>query len=215
MNLPDVYIITPTYRRDVRTLERCIACVRAQVYEGRIYHIICSDGGPETEPAFLQEQATKKPLTEDGRFLQYCWTTEHTNSWGAGVRQFVLNNITATEGVYVAHVDDDNVIFPHYVKEQVLALEAHKECGFSICQIIHDGPLPDHLGRPPAIITGIPPRLQNIDTLQVMARIEAMRECGWICNTGSMGYLNDGTTYEKLGKMFKYVEVPNILGVHL
>ena len=213
MILPDVYIITPTYRRDLKTIERCVACVRSQVYEGNIYHIICSDGDREDSLAAFQD--IKKQTGSDNRILRYCWTNEHTNSWGAGVRQHVLRDIPAVEGAYVAHVDDDNIIFPHYVRDQVMALEAHPECGFSICQIIHDGPLPDHLGRPPAIITGIPPRVQNIDTLQVIVRIEAMRTCGWICETGSMGYLNDGRTYEKLGKLFKYVEVPDILGVHL
>ena len=77
------------------------------------------------------------------------------------------------------------------------------------------GPLPSKLGNPPQIINGTPPVFQNIDTLQIMVKTSAMQTCGWTQNRGKQGYCNDGYTYERLGLMFKWIELPRLLAVHL
>ena len=67
------------------------------------------------------------------------------------------------------------------------------------------------LDRPPAVLTGIPPVTANIDTMQVVVRTQAMRESGSVLQ----GYLSDGATYERLSRAHPWVEVAEVLGVHL
>ena len=201
---PLVAIITPTYKQDINVLIQNIKTVEWQTYPN-ILHIICHDGPWINVPEELEWK---------GIFSN---TPERTNSYGAGVRQFVLDTFIRNlpEVKYLLHLDDDNVIFPSFVEEHVKELEADKEIDFTICKIIHNGPLPANFGSPPKIISGIPPVFKNIDTLQVIVRKEAMMKCGWTCYTGNEGYCNDGYTYERLGKMFKWKEIPKLLGIHL
>lgn len=212
---PSVLIITPTLGRDVRTVERCIASVRSQVFSGRICQVVCSDGPAESDIANLVARVTFGYNPDHFR-LEYHNTgaSRSSGTWGASIRQSVLDSFPTTPD-YVAYVDDDNVILPHFVAANVEALERHPACGFAVCQIIHNGPLPDRFGRPPAILTGNPVACQNIDTLQVVVRSEVMRKVGWVCGVGSAGYFNDGATYERLAKASQPVFVNEILGVHL
>lgn len=208
--LPIVAVITPTYKRDVKIIDRCVASVGSQTYDGSIIHIICSDG-PEEKHVKTYVESLEDPETI------YVSTGENTNSYGGGVREHVLKNLIEQNPTikYIVHVDDDNVVFPNFIQEHVNALEANPGAGFSICKIIHLGPLPQHFGNAPQVINGIPPVFQNIDTLQVMVRRDAMIKCRWNTYSGEMGYYNDGYTYERLGKMFKWVEVPELLAVHI
>lgn len=203
MTKPIVGIITPTYNRPFKTIQRCIQSVKWQTYSN-IVHIICHDG-PWSSPLSL----------EPNNNIIITNTPERTNSYGAGIRQYVLDNNITTDIKYLVHLDDDNVIFPDFVEEHVEVLESNSEVDFSICQILHNGPLPANLGTPPKIISGIPPIFRNIDTLQIMVRTPAMKICGWTQYTGDKGYCNDGYTYERLGKLFKWAEIPKLLAVHI
>ena len=82
---------------------------------------------------------------------------------------------------------------------------------WAICRIVHCGPLHPRFGLPPAVLTGVPPVTANIDTLQVVVRTQAMRESGWVLH----GYLSDGATYEKLSRVYPWVQVDEVLGIHL
>lgn len=211
--LPSVAVVTPTYKRDVKIIERCVTSVGCQTYDGTIVHVICSDG-PEEEHVRTYVESLNDP------HIVYVSTGENTNSFGGGVREHVLRTLIEPAILfgpfsYIAHVDDDNVIFPHFIEEHVKALESNPDVGFSICKILHLGPLPQHLGPAPKVISGIPPVFQNIDTLQVVVRASAMIQCGWDTFSGEQGYYNDGYTYDRLGKMFQWVEVPELLGVHI
>lgn len=210
LDLPAVAVITPTWKRDLSIIDRCIRSVKSQSYNGKIIHLICSDG--EEEPAVKDLVNSYKDVR-----TQYHCVVESTNSYGGGVRHWILENFVKDASFisYVCHVDDDNVIFPHYIEAHVNALENAKDCQFSICKIVHLGPLPSHLGNAPQVINGIPPVFQNIDTLQVMVRKEAMVQCGWDHFSGEKGYYNDGYTYDRLGKMFKWIEVPELLAIHI
>lgn len=202
---PRVAVITPTYNRDAKTLHRCIKSVEWQTY-GQIKHYICHDG------PWLPDEATDALKKTYGDVVW--WNTPNrTNSYGAGVRQYVLDQIRDFD--YLVHFDDDNVIFPDFVEEHVNCLEKHPEADFSICKIAHNGPLPAHMGQAPKIISGIPPVFKNIDTLQVVVRAKAMRACGWSQYTGAQGYCNDGYTYQKLGEMFRWIELPKLLAIHI
>jgi len=211
--LPKVVVVTPTYKRDVDIIDRCVLSVRSQSYNGPITHIICSDGPEEQH---VKEYVQSLDGSLDHPCVIYMCTGENTNSYGGGVREHVLNFIEQDPTMqYLAHVDDDNVLFPHFIERQVDALERNPEKGFSVCRIIHLGPLPNHLGPAPQVINGIPPVFQNIDTLQVMVRRDAMIKCRWNTFSGEMGYYNDGYTYQRLGELFEWIEIPEILGVHI
>jgi glycosyltransferase involved in cell wall biosynthesis len=203
--IPTVAIITSTYNRDPKTLLRCIKSVQWQTYPN-VLHYICHDG-----PWALDADIQKLRSIPGTIWIN---TPERTNSYGAGVRQYVLNNIPDNVK-YVAHLDDDNIIFPDYVEEHVNCLENHPESDFSICKISHNGPLPSHMGPAPQILSGIPPVFRNIDTLQVMVKTNAMRECGWTQFQGEQGYCNDGYTYQRLGELFRWVALPKLLAIHI
>lgn len=215
-----VAIITPTLNRKLETIERCIASVLWQqgISNVKVRQIICTDGGFEDQvQALVNELKTASPSNIK---LEYCCTGVPTNSFGGGVRHHVMENILRSEiessdVQFVCHLDDDNILYPHFIKNNLHALTSSPHAMFAICRIIHMGPLPQALGEPPQILKGIPPVLRNIDTLQVFARAEAMLRCGWDHHSGDMGYYNDGFTYERLGKMFSYVEVPEILAIHV
>jgi glycosyltransferase involved in cell wall biosynthesis len=202
---PLVAVITPTYNRDAKTIERCIKSVQWQTYMP-VEHYICHDGPWAEDPAVDLLKST----------VPVVWmnTPERTNTYGAGVRQYVMEQLPP--GVkYIVHLDDDNLLFPNFIEEHVQCLEAHTEVDFSICKIVHNGPLPTHMGEAPKIITGVPPVFRNIDTLQIMVRVEAMKACGWTQYTGQQGYCNDGHTYQRLGEMFRWIELPKLLAVHI
>jgi len=208
--LPKVAIITPTYKRDINIIDRGVRSVRSQSYAGSMLHIICSDG-PEEEHVKQYVESLQDP------YIIYVCTGENTNSYGGGVREYVLRNFIESDLSikYLVHMDDDNVLFSHFVERNVEALESNPDKAFSICKILHLGPLPQHLGSAPQVINGIPPVFQNIDTQQVVVRREAMIACGWDTFSGEQGYYNDGYTYDRLGKMFEWIEVPELLAVHI
>lgn len=209
--LPTVAVITPTYKRPTKTIDRCVKSVKSQSYTGPILHIICSDG-PEEEHVRNYVDS----LMDIN--IMYVFTGENTNSYGGGVREYVLKNYIENDSdiKYLVHMDDDNVIFPHFIEDNVTALEQNPDKAFSICKILHLGPLPNHLGGlGPQVINGIPPVLMNIDTLQVVVRRDAMVQCRWNTYSGEQGYYNDGYTYERLGQMFEWIEVPELLAVHI
>ena len=60
------------------------------------------------------------------------------------------------------------------------------------------------------LLDGLPPAPGNIDTLQVVARAEAIRRCGWVLD----GYLSDGATYDRLARAGPWVAVDEVLAVH-
>jgi hypothetical protein len=208
---PTVAVITPTYKRSLDIVERCIRTVQWQNYGiDNIVHFIGHDG-PSEEPLLIPTLIKKY----NWKNIEYYELPTNTNTYGAGVRQFFLEKEVIPRGIkYVTHVDDDNVIYPEFIKTHVDCLE-QSDKDFSICKILHLGPVPAKFGRPPVVLDGVPPVFCNIDTLQIMAKSDAMYKCGWIQKTGREGYCNDGYTYEKLGKEASWIDIPKILGVHI
>ena len=199
---PLVSIITPTCNRDLRIVQRCIQCVRSQTYE-HWEHIVCSDGVLEPHIKTLVES------DRDAR-MKYMVTAKKHGGYGGAVREEIINKIPL--GKLLVFYDDDNVIFPTYLEKMVKALvEAKNDEKFAICQIFHFGPLQPFFGPPPILLEG-EPKLYYIDTLQVMVEAEAMKKVGWV---NPLHYCSDGMTYEALGKAYKWVKVPECLGVHL
>jgi glycosyltransferase involved in cell wall biosynthesis len=196
-----ITILTPTLKRPLPVLERCFASVNWQTLPSW-EHVVCSDGC--LEPGVAQ-------LVERGRDPRRRYTnlTAQWGHFGAGVRGALLPQVR-TE--YVAFLDDDNILFPRYCERMVQALDGNSGAGFAICQIVHWGPLPPRFGGlMPVILTGIPPETNNIDTLQVVARTAAIQASGWVL----AGYLSDGKTYERLGRMHPWVAVDEVLAIHV
>lgn len=207
---PLVAVITPTFNRPLEFLDRCIRSVQWQTYGiNQIKHFICHDGPNPNKESFKEYLSSN-----NWHNIFYSEMDFNTNTYGASVRQHILD--VYTEDVkYVVHLDDDNLLFPEFIQEHVKILEQNEDAKFSICKIIHTGPLPSKLGPAPQIISGTPPVFQNIDTLQVMVNKDAMKLCGWTQNKGKLGYCNDGYTYERLGTLYKWIELPKILAIHL
>lgn len=202
-NMSKVTIITPTWRRDPRIIRNCIGCVRYQTYNNW-EHIICSDG--EEEP-IVRDLITQE---NDARRSYYHLTPDRNeqNDYGSGVRTAMMKKAT---GDYLCFYDDDNIIFPEYLRTLAEALDCNPDADFAICYIIHFGPVQSFIGKPPLVLTGLPPKLYHIDTLQVMVRATAISE--W--DTSHGGFYGDGTTFERLGQNYKYISVPQILGIHI
>ena len=195
-----ITIITPTLGRDPQIVQRCMACVEAQTFTDW-EHLICSDGPAETAIQQLVENQL------DSR-RKYLFLPKQSGHFGAGVRAKLT---PSAGGEFLVYLDDDNVLFPDYLEKMVAALTQNPFAGFAVSRTLHFGPLPEFMGLPPQVITGIPPKRQHIDTIQVMVRKAAILESGWVLN----GYFSDGYTYEKLAKNFSYVEVPEVLSAHL
>ena len=200
-SVKEVTIITPTYHRSVDTVKRCIDCVRAQTlcdWE----HVICSDGEFEGAISALVD-------AQDDVRLSYQNTPDREDGdYGNRVRASVLQQAA---GRYVVFFDDDNIILPTFLEKMIGAIR-REEADFAICQCMHFGPLQPFLGKPPVVLTGIPPRLYYIDTLQVVAKTQVMQDIGW---QKEHGYFTDGNVYQEMAEKYKYVEVPEVLALHL
>ena len=199
---PLVTIITPTWNRPNDVLERNIRCVNSQTYENW-EHVICSDGYEERVEELVREDNNPKRT--------YKKMDKHYNNYANEIRQKCLEE---ANGDYIVFYDDDNVIFPHFIEKMLGKLqEAPEDTAFTICHIIHLGPVPERLGEPPIVLTGQPVIPGNIDSLQVIIKKQALLDIGgWDIETG---YMADGYTYQRLAEKYDYVELPEILCVHI
>jgi glycosyltransferase involved in cell wall biosynthesis len=193
-----VTIITPTYKASPFTLQRCLNSVQRQTVKD-FTHIICSDG--ESEPDVL-----RVVLGYNDQRLHYKWTNTHHGDYGHSIRQVLLPEITSK---YLMFLDDDNFIFPYYLESMLDSLAKYPQGRFTICGLLHYGPLLAELGEPPVVLYG-EPKVGYIDTLQVLMETALLQEVGWVAND----YAADGWTYEAMAKVAKFSRVPEVLGVH-
>jgi hypothetical protein len=196
-----VTIITPTYQRNPDIVQRNIECVRAQSFP-HWRHIICSDG--------VFEKAVYDLILQEGDSRRaYCIAEKHYGDFANSVRHEMLTKHADTE--FVLFYDDDNIILPNYLEKMIGALEKNDNGEqFAICQLMHFGPVIKSVGRPPVLLEGVP-KVKYIDTLQVVARTEAIKTVGWLKN----GYCSDGHTFEELGRRFAFVRVNECLALHM
>lgn len=196
-----VTIITPTYKRDLKVIQRCVGSLLLQTKDDW-EQIICSDGNYEPEVAKYVE-GLKDPR------IRYCHTEgKKDGDFGNTVRSEMLEQ---ANGDFVFFFDDDNVILPTFFEKMLSAIRA-ADSDLAICQIMHFGPLNEkEVGRPPIVLKGDPVKLYHIDPLQVLVKREVMQEVGW---DTEVGYLSDGVSLEKLANR-KIVRVDEILGIHM
>lgn len=201
---PQLTIITPTRRRPIDVLRRCIGSVKRQTFTDW-QHWVCSDG--EVEPAVESLLGSENEAAGLAKFVYHA-TGQVMGHFGAGVRAHLLPLISTP---YMCHLDDDNILFPRYAAVLIDALKHDAEAAFAVGAIIHHGPLPVHHGPAPQILTGNPVKLLNIDTLQVLVKVSAMRKVGWTLSD----YCSDGITFERLAAEFPCVFVEEVLAAHL
>lgn len=198
---PIISIITPYYRiATLAALNRAISSVRTQSI-AHWEHLIAGDGELDTRVHDLV-------ATLDDPRVRHVTTPVHCGGYGAGVRDWAMRY--QARGKYLCFLDYDNIIFPDYIEKNLFALQRKTDARFSICRILHHGPVRRSVGIPPLYLDGIP-KLGWIDTLQVVVERTAMMEAGWI---NPLDYCSDGMTYEALGKRFNYVRVSECLGIH-
>lgn len=188
-------IITPTYNREEKILKRCLDSIDGQTYTKWKHLIIVDNIEINLSQELIDNYSSER--------RQFICLGRNSNDYGNSPRQL---GIELADSDFIVFVDDDNVIFPNY-----LSVFASQNKDLSICQIIHLGPLPQHLCPPPKILDGNPPILQNIDTLQICVRTELMKKYGWI----NRGYLADGYTIQNLAAHIEPHFIEEILGVHM
>lgn len=242
-----ITIITPTYKRDPKIVQRAIGSVKAQtmshwkmivasdgIYEPQIAHLVREEGGFESEfvtPDQFQKSCQTnltwtKPTPEEcaqkqqetnhqwfppqppGHWIEYRVTKKRHNDYGASVRNEILMTVDTP---YVCFFDDDNILMPEYCEKMTQALEQDVHAQFCISPCLHYGPLPSFYGRPPVVLSGLPPIMRHIDTIQCVFRSETMKKVGFI----GLGYYADGHTYEHMGKNYPWIHIPETLSIHM
>jgi len=221
----NILIITPTLFKNLEVLERCIKSIENQKVNEyiKIYQLIVYDGyEKDMSPEFFKYK---------NMYTEIIYTNEEkSNTWGAYARQFgidAINNklgyFNDTEFDYLLFLDDDNYLFSEFVDEMYNSI-LKNNTDAAICKIYHHGPVNSYYNSVlkdvnnyeeiVAVISGNPPELFNIDTLNVMFKYNIWLNNKWEIKKGNDGYLNDGITYEKILKNLKISYVNKILAIH-
>ena len=120
---PKVSIVIPTYRRP-DTLDRAVNSALGQTYPN-IEVIVVDDNNPETEGRLLTEEKMSEFSTDSRvRYIQH----EH-NKNGSAARN---TGVYASQGDYVAFLDDDDEYLPRKIESQLKALEG-RGCEWACC----------------------------------------------------------------------------------
>jgi len=167
--LPLVTVITPTWHRHDKLIDRCIPSVREQTYPN-VEHLIVSDG-PDPDLA-----AKLFPPWRCGSKSQwYASLPEHPQGehWGSYCR---LYGLELAAGEFITYVDDDDSLRPNHCELLAKALIGSPEAGWakSVMASHH----PDEHGT----ITEIgwaEPCLGNVGTPMIMHRRKMEEYATW------------------------------------
>ncbi len=196
---PVFTVITPTWKRDLKIISRCVDCLKLQtVTDWR--QLICSNGAEEPKVRKFVEDLN------DPR-VEYHWCEAQQGDHGNYARREMLKKVT---GRFVMFFDDDNIIMPEYMKRMWEEM-SDPNVDFAVCRIMHFGPLNEEvIGKPPIVLEGDPVKLYHIDPLQVVVLRKVMQDIGWDVDHG---YVSDGVTLEKLSQ-YTSATVEEVLAVH-
>jgi len=202
-------IITPTFRRSVSILERCLLSIDQQTYPHWKHMVIVDDS--DLHPHIAKQTQTR---FSRGPQRQFSCLGYHSSNYGNDPRQHAIFHLFFQECDFLVFIDDDNIVFPHYLETFVHAIQSNPSIQFWIVSILHCGPLPYETGIPPMVLKGNPIRVGHIDTLQVcIHRHSLMIHGGWNCHAG---YTADGTTFERLSHLVSVSWISDsIQGIHL
>ncbi len=200
-----VTVITPTIGRDPEIVERCVKSVLGAGINIPVQHLICSDG--ELEIDVCKRVEKYKTFNSDIRYF-FCGPSSGgpRGHYGAGIRQYLLDNADTLHGEFCSFLDDDNVLLPDYFEENIKALRENPDAAFAVSKCIWFHPQ----ARTVQVLKGFPVQNGHIDTIQCFFRTEAIKEHGWILD----GYNSDGATYESMAAKYKHVFIDKILSIH-
>ncbi len=203
----------PTYQQEPEILKKTLISILNQRYflkgDYQITILITSDGQYEQSVINLIIELDLE--NQEHIVVEYDYTPKKSENLGASVKQHILEKAFHTvQSDYINFTDSDNTLFPDYLYEMTKVIEEN-DIDFAICKIIHFGPLfKEVAGRIPWVLEGYP-KLYHIDTIQIMARTEALHAIGW---EQVYGHCSDGITYERLAEKYKWINVDKILGIH-
>lgn len=156
-----ISVITPTWKRHVLLVARCVPSVQAQTWPD-VEHVVVSDGPDSPLKRFLAAQEVPG--------LVYGEVPVHDDSdhnWGSAARNHAAKLAT---GDLVAYLDDDNAYRPEHLKTLAEALLTDPDVDFAYSQMLtHPN---EH------VIGDVPPEYGQIDTSLIMHRAGLLERCG-------------------------------------
>lgn len=165
---PLVSIITPTWGRHERLLNRCIPSVQAQTYP-RVEHVIVSDGpDPELKAKLTQMLSSPTVLYHPVRYVEL---SLHAGQWGTAPR---LAGIEASGGALIGYIDDDDQLRPHHAEALAGELNGNPELAWAYSVMAS--------WSNAGTFTGIgwgPPALNQLGTPMIMHRRETLEHGTW------------------------------------
>lgn len=170
MSLPLVSVITPTWQRHERLLNRCVPSVQAQAYP-RVEHVIACDGQDPELAQRIDELASGGAFSHPVTFVHL---PEHApeQHWGHLAR---LEGIKAAKGDYVTYVDDDDSLRDNHVSLLAGCLKNNPGAGwaYSVMESHSNSGLATHIGY------GGYPSCGQIGTPMIMHRRETLEHGTW------------------------------------
>lgn len=131
-----VSVIMPTYK-DRGGLQRAVKSVLSQTYEN-IELFVVDDNSPESE----WRTHTEKVMLEFSDNPKVHYIKHEINKNGAAARNTGIN---ASQGEYIAFLDDDDWFLPEKIEKQVAYLEEHSEyAGVYNFALREDKQIPTH-----------------------------------------------------------------------
>jgi glycosyltransferase involved in cell wall biosynthesis len=169
VTIPLVSIITPSWQRHERLLNRCIPSVQAQAYP-KVEHWVVSDG-PDLSLAekLLERTGT---FTHPVHFLELA-AHDPERHWGHHAR---LAALARAKGDLIGYVDDDDVLRPDHVRllAKCLTEDLSIAWAYSVMQSYSSSGDWFHVG---AGAGG--PAFGNIGTPMIMHRRSALEHGTW------------------------------------
>jgi hypothetical protein len=176
---PSVTIVTPTTpKRERELMDRCIASVLAQQYDGVIDHVIVSDRNPGLD-ALVRDvlhlpfrwQKTTRPLQVIE--INDTWANPTTLA-SVGAVPWQIGSLLA-HGDYVGFLGDDDEYLPHHVETHVSTME-RTGADFTVSETRFFV-----RGEPKQVIGGAFAH-GRLDATGIMCRREALRTANWLAN---------------------------------
>lgn len=202
MTLPLVSVITPTWNRHEKLLNRCIPSVQSQTYR-KVEHVIVSDGTDRDLLYKIEELSEGTAFYHPVRFVELDGDHPGFNRYGSLAR---LAGIENSGGALIAYIDDDDALRPEHCAKlaAVLADDDRLEWAFSQMASHSNSGLFTHIGAYPG-----PPFCGQIGTPMIMHRRETLRYGTW----GPAGSMEDWELVQRwltAGLLYGRVHEPTV-----
>jgi hypothetical protein len=167
--MPLVSVITPTWKRPERLLNRCIPSVQAQMYRN-VEHVIVSDGPDPELAGKIAELLAGAAFYHPVRFLTLNPRPDPADQRCRARRA----GIEASGGAYIAYLDDDDAYRPEHCALLAKALTASPDCAwaYSVMASYSNSGLWTEIGWGP-------PQGGQIGTPMIMHRREILEHGNW------------------------------------